>query len=208
MGSRSSAVGDIARADRLLARRAVRGDREAFDELFDDVAPRLYRFVAARMGGEPDQIRDVVQSTLCKAIGSLDSYRGEAAFFSWVCGICRFEILARYKRLGRTPKEVGLVEEVPEIRAALETLTSEADDPEEALHRREVVRLVHVALDHLPVHYGKALEWKYCEGLSVKEIARRLDLGPKAAESVLSRARVAFRDAFSALGAGVAKEEA
>ena len=59
---------------------------------------------------------------------------------------------------------------------------------------------MHEALDYLPSRYSQALEWKYCEGLSVNEIAERLEVGAKAAESVLSRARVAFREAFATLG--------
>jgi DNA-directed RNA polymerase specialized sigma24 family protein len=41
------------------------------------------------------------------------------------------------------------------------------------------------------------LEWKYIHGLSVDEIAERLDVGYKATESLLTRAREAFRDAFA-----------
>ena len=61
-------------------------------------------------------------------------------------------------------------------------------------------QLVHATLDHLPGRYGEALEWRYIEGLSVPEIAERLDLGYKATESVLSRARKAFRDGFALAG--------
>ena len=57
-----------------------------------------------------------------------------------------------------------------------------------------------VTLDSLPLHYGDALEWKYLDGLSVVEIAARLGVSTKAAESRLTRAREAFRDGFSALG--------
>jgi RNA polymerase sigma-70 factor (ECF subfamily) len=57
---------------------------------------------------------------------------------------------------------------------------------------------VHVALDHLPGHYKEALVGKYLEGASVDEIGRRLDLRYKAAESLLTRARQAFREAFAA----------
>ena len=42
-----------------------------------------------------------------------------------------------------------------------------------------------------------ALEWKYAAGLSVREIAERLEISEKAAESLLTRARVVFREAFS-----------
>src|ERR671914_53920 len=46
-----------------------------------------------------------------------------------------------------------------------------------------------------------ALEWKYLEELSVDDIAGRLQCTPKAAESLLTRARNAFRDAFAAVQA-------
>jgi RNA polymerase sigma-70 factor (ECF subfamily) len=55
---------------------------------------------------------------------------------------------------------------------------------------------VQATLDHLPGRYGQVLEWKYIQGLSVDEIATRLGVGYKAAESLLTRARGAFRDAF------------
>jgi RNA polymerase sigma-70 factor (ECF subfamily) len=57
-----------------------------------------------------------------------------------------------------------------------------------------------VVLDYLPRRYGQVLEWKYIEGLSVKEIADKLGIAPKAAESTLTRARNAFRDGITALG--------
>ncbi|MEZ5331245.1 MAG: sigma-70 family RNA polymerase sigma factor [Thermoanaerobaculia bacterium] len=73
------------------------------------------------------------------------------------------------------------------------------ETPKKELRRSELARLVQVALDHLPPRYGDALEWKYIHGLSVKEIAPLLDVSPKAAESLLTRARIAFRDGFDSL---------
>jgi DNA-directed RNA polymerase specialized sigma24 family protein len=65
--------------------------------------------------------------------------------------------------------------------------------------REQVHRIVEATLDALPGRYGDALEWKYIDGLSVQEIADRLRVGPKAAESLLTRARESFRDAISGL---------
>lgn len=67
--------------------------------------------------------------------------------------------------------------------------------PEALAEQREVRQLVQAALDTLPEHYGDVLEWKYVEELSVAEIAARLEMGYKAAESLLTRARGAFREA-------------
>ena len=72
-------------------------------------------------------------------------------------------------------------------------------EPEREVTQRNLRRLIQVALDHLPAHYGDVLEWKYVEGLSVVEIAAKLGVGSKAAESLLTRARRAFRDAIVAL---------
>jgi RNA polymerase sigma factor (sigma-70 family) len=95
---------------------------------------------------------------------------------------------------------VQLAEDDQEVSAALESLGAvTGDGPEDALQREEVARFVHVALDLLPGRYADVLEWKYVDDLSVNEIADRLELTPKAAESLLTRARAAFRDGFSTL---------
>jgi len=186
--------------DRALVRRLLAGEERAFGEFFDKYSPVLYRFARSRMARDADRTEEIVQSTMCKAITKLDTYRGEAALFTWLCTFCRHEISAFYKRMKRQPATVELAEDSVEIRAALESLWAVAGQgPEESVRRKEVTRLVHLTLDRLPGHYSEALEWKYVDGLSVQEISVRLGLTPKAAESILTRARVAFREAFSTL---------
>ena len=185
--------------DRALARRLLAKDERAFDAFFEDHFPGLYRFALARLEGNEDAAEEAAQAALCKAVVKIGTYRGEAALFTWLCTFCRHEIAAYWRARGRTAGAVDLLEDDPRIRAALESVGSAIDDPDRALERGEVGRLVQVVLDHLPARYGDALEWKYVEGLSVKEIAGRLGLSPKAAESLLTRAREAFRDGFAAL---------
>jgi RNA polymerase sigma-70 factor (ECF subfamily) len=185
--------------DRQLARRLSSGEERAFDEFFDGHFPGLFRFALARLDGDEDAAEEVAQATICKAIAKIGTYRGEAALFTWLCAFCRHEIAASYRSRGRAAAQVDLIEDNPQVRAALESLGAAYDAPDEALARTEIGRLVQVALDRLPAKYGHALEWKYVEGLSVREIAARLELSPKAAESLLTRAREAFRDGFAAL---------
>ena len=175
------------------------GDDPAFDEFFEGHFPGLYRFAMTRLNHDEDAAEEVAQATICKAITKLATYRGEAALFTWLCTFCRHEISAYYRRNKMQARHVNLIEDTPEIRAALESSSGMLEGPEAALDRAEIGRLVQVALDQLPSHYGSALEWKYLEGSSVKEIATRLQLSPKAAESLLTRAREAFRDGFTTL---------
>jgi RNA polymerase sigma-70 factor (ECF subfamily) len=185
-------------SDLALARRLLAGEESAFEEFFGDYFPRLYRFARTRLAGNEDAAEEVVQAVLIKAINKLHTFRGEAALFTWLCTFCRREIASWLERAGKV-FEVSLLDDQPATRAALETIAMLAgDDPETGLRRKELSGLVQATLDHLPGRYGDALEWKYIQGLTVDEIAAKLGLGYKAAESVLTRARQAFREAFAA----------
>jgi RNA polymerase sigma-70 factor, ECF subfamily len=180
------------------------GDELAFESFFNAVYPALYRFALARLGSDADAAGDVAQAAICKAITKLHTFRGEAALLTWVCVFCRREIYAHLSRHAERPLvQLGpLGEDEPEIRAALESLrVATADDPDASLDRAKLGVFVQRVLDQLPAHYADALEWKYIDEVSVQEIGIRLGLGPKAAESLLTRARSAFRDAFRALAA-------
>jgi RNA polymerase sigma-70 factor (ECF subfamily) len=181
----------------------IKGDEQAFDLFVDEYYPRLYRFAFSRLQSDPEVAQDVVQATFAKVIRKLAAYRGEAALFSWLCAFCRFEIAAHWRWRGRTAPEIQLAEDAPGVRAALESLAASQEGPDEQAARRELARLVRVALDHLPFHYCNALEWKYIHDLPVVEVAARLGVGPKAAESLLTRARQAFRDGFTAILGGM-----
>jgi RNA polymerase sigma-70 factor (ECF subfamily) len=173
------------------------GEELAFEEFFAGHFPRLYRFALARVGQDADAAEEVVQAALCKAMPALRSWRGEAALFNWLCTFCRHEISGHHRRGLAAPQAVGLIEDSPGTQVTLEALAVEHDPgPESAAQRDEVARQVHATLDALPAGYGDILELKYIRGLSVEEIAARRGVGLKAAESLLTRARAAFRKAF------------
>ncbi|MEM7350107.1 MAG: sigma-70 family RNA polymerase sigma factor [Acidobacteriota bacterium] len=190
MRSVNTAISQNNRADQTLVRRILAGDEDAFRGFFDQHVRGLYRFVLPRVDRDAETTQEIVQSTLVKAVQSLESFRGEGTLSSWLYSICRFEISAHYRRKMRLPRQE------PYDPVAAESLASDADEPEIALGRKEVGQRVHEILDRLPRHYGDALEWKYLEGLSVKQIAARLGMAPKAAESLLTRARKVFRREF------------
>jgi RNA polymerase sigma-70 factor (ECF subfamily) len=193
-------MAELVHVDRALARRILGGDEDAFRDLFERFFPRLYRFALARLPGDPEAARDAVQQTFCQAIERLDTYRGEAALYTWFCQICRNVVADHHRRNGRGVTRVVLLEDQPNARAILETLAAPAaDEPEAGAQREQVHRIVAATLDALPGRYGEALEWKYIDGLSVREIAGRLALGEKAAESLLTRARESFREAIAGM---------
>jgi RNA polymerase sigma-70 factor (ECF subfamily) len=185
--------------DPELVRRLLRGDEAAFEQFFDAAYPALYRFALARLDFDHDAAGEVAQAAICKAIRKLHTFRGEALLLTWLCTFCRRELYDHRQR-HHGWVQVDLLEEAPEIRAALESLrTTPVQDLDASLDRTRVASLVQRALDHLPTHYAHALEWKYIDELTVRAIGERLGLGPKAAESLLTRARQAFREAFQTM---------
>ena len=138
-----------------------------------------------------------MQETLIKAVRNLHTYRGEAMLFSWLCQICRNEISNWYKRVGRKQAQQVSIDDNPAVQAALESMGLELQDT--LGNQIALTDLVQLTLDYLPDTYGRVLEWKYLEGLSVKEISERLGTGRLSAQSMLARARKAFRQSFTDL---------
>ena len=190
--------------DKRLVKQLLAGDQRAFDRFFEDNFARLYRFAIARLSDDPEGAREVVQIALTRAVQKMHTYRAESALFTWLCAICRNEISDWLAKQGRYRDHIVLVEDFPEIQAAVDSFQAPLEDsPERHYQRVEVLRLIQVALDRLPAKYGNVLEWKYVEGYSVKEISTRLEIGTEATQSLLARAKRAFADVYSALTKGM-----
>lgn len=183
--------------ERQLVQRMIAGDEQAFEEFSDTYLPALYRFGLNRLDRDRELTREIVQATVCKVIERLASFRGEAALMTWLCACCKSEIATHFRRKMRSPLPVELRDELVSAENALGQ--AHPVGPAETLERKQGAELVHLALDQLPGHYGQALEWKYLDNLPVKEIAKRLGLGAKAAESLLTRARQSFRERYTSL---------
>lgn len=187
-------------ADKKLAERLMAGDSRSFDVFFNSYFPRIYRFALTRLDYDHNLAEDTAQNVLCQAISKISSYRGEAPLFSWLCTFSRHEISRQRKARGCAPGGESLIEDDPVVRSALESLLSaNTNDPDVAAYQAELSGLVTVALDHLPALYADSLEAKYVHGHSVRYIAARIGKSEKATESILTRARHAFRDCFETI---------
>jgi RNA polymerase sigma-70 factor (ECF subfamily) len=193
--------------DKELVAAMLRGEESAFRGFFETYFPRVYRFALPRLGGDVEASREVVQATLTRAVRGLAGYRGDAALFSWLCQICRRQIVDYLRANRRHAENLVLIDDNPELRAALEAVEAPADDePFRGYDSAQTRRLIQSVLDRLPSRYGDVLEWKYIEGRSVEEIGQRLGVGHIAAQSQLARARVAFRDALGTVFGSTAED--
>lgn len=184
------------RTEMSIVRGMVGGEESAFQQFADVYIPRLHRFAMNRLNQDRELAREMVQATVVKAIDKMETFRGDSALMTWLCACCRSEIAMHFRSEGRGGPRQVFDEATGPVSSGWGP--TRLGLPEVALLRADAARQVHQALDQLPPRYGRALEWKYLDELPVKEIAARLDLSPKAAESLLTRARNAFRTIFAA----------
>jgi RNA polymerase sigma-70 factor, ECF subfamily len=143
--------------------------------------------------------REVVQETLVRALKQLEQYEPKRAGdnpFPWLTGLARNEISRVLSRDRRTVSLDALWQRLDnELLVLFEKLESEPLG-EELLHREETRELVNVTMSQLPPNYREALQAKYLDGASVRDMAHHGGTTEKAVESLLSRARQAFRATF------------
>ena len=179
--------------DRELVRRMLARDQRAFDAFFSAYARRLAAFASRRSNLSPAGLEDVVQNSLLKAVRSLSSFRGDAALYTWLCEICRRELVSLHRKVTRQPAQDSLDSASSVRDTALELRVPAEFEPPNELALEEHRGAIAQTLNGLPERYARALEWKYGDGFSVQQIARMLGLSTIAAQSLLARAREAFK---------------
>lgn len=183
-----------ANPDLELARQIVAGSDEALETFYQRYFTRLYRFVYYQVGGTHDDAQDVLQDALIAALRSLHSYRGDSSLYSWLCGVA-WNKAADFRRREYRMAQV----EQRSIKKLQENEELEAGpSPDNALVHQESRERVHETLQTLPEHYRQVLVLKYAEGLPVADIAQIMRRTFKSTESLLTRARSAFRESYGA----------
>lgn len=182
-----------ANPDIELAQRIVAGEDEALQIFHQRYFSRLYRFVYYQVGGSHDDAQDVLQDALIAALKSLHSYRGDSTLYSWLCGVA-WNKAADFRRREYRMSQV----EERSIKQARENeeLTA-SPSPDSALLHQESRERVYETLQALPEHYRQVLVLKYAEELPVADIAQIMQRTFKSTESLLTRARSAFRESYA-----------
>lgn len=180
-------------SDLELAQRIVAGDSQALELFHQRYFTRLYRFVYYQVGGSHDDAQDVLQDALIAALKSLHSFRGDSTLYSWLCGVA-WNKAADFRRREYRMAQV----EQRSIKEARESEEMEINpSPDSALLHQENRERVQETLQALPDHYRQVLVLKYAEGLPVADIAHIMRRTFKSTESLLTRARSAFRESFA-----------
>lgn len=145
--------------DEALVRRFQIGEEAAFDELVERHRRRIYGLVC-RLAGTTEA-EDLAQDVFVAAYRSLPSFRGEAAFGTWLYRIAVHTCSHHLRR--KRPEALELDEREPDGRPD--------GDPEACAMQRELQGMVRHAIDALPYKLKVVIVLRDIHGMSYEEIA-------------------------------------
>ncbi len=87
--------------DRQLVARMLAGDARPFDAFFASYARRLAAFAAAERPFRLHPSRIWYRPRSSRQLRNLERFRGEAALFTWLCEICRNEVINMQRKAAR-----------------------------------------------------------------------------------------------------------
>jgi len=184
-----------------LLTRAREGSAEALGELFERSAPKLLARIRLHLGPALRsrlESRDILQSTLLKALRSLDSFAGAgtASLLAWLSSIAENEIRdqAAFHRRGR--RDAG--REEPLSGAAPEHLAAALRSASSRLIWSEEQARLERALEALGPEHRQVIILRKLEEMPYGEISRRLGKSPDACRMLLARAMTALTLALEA----------
>ncbi|MGI9521306.1 MAG: sigma-70 family RNA polymerase sigma factor [Hyphomicrobiaceae bacterium] len=164
----------------LLQRIAVDRDAHAFQELFEQFAPRV-KAVLMRQGADPATAEELAQETMLTVWRKASYYvEGRGNVATWVFTI------ARNLRIDRIRRQKSWAE----VDEDLTTHVAEDMPPDEQVMQQQTQDLVGSALKTLPQDQLEVIRLSYMEGLSQSEIASKLSLP---LGTVKSRMRLAYQ---------------
>ncbi len=166
--------------DAELIARWKAGDQRAARKLVERHASALARFAVSC--GARDEIDELVQDTFVRAFGSLDGFRGESSFRTWLFTIERRLLMDRRRAEGRRPISLEIAEE--DVSTEYDALDEMVADEAQAHVRRAIERLTPMQREVFVLRVS--------EGLSYKEIA-------EAVGSTEGAARVHYHNAMRAV---------
>jgi len=175
-GTRDLAQGDSERADVALA---AAGDERAFERLYRQHVPRIHSLVRRMAGGGETETDELVQDVFVRAWQRLSTFRGEAAFGTWLHRLAVNLVLNAQKSSARGRK-------LFDDDSAIDLSPGRRETPEIAMDLED-------ALGKLPKGARQIFVLHDVEGFLHEEIAEMLGVATGTSKAQLHRARMLMK---------------
>lgn len=174
--------------DTELISRILARDRRAMHTFYVTYAPRLRGYIRGKIANSED-VEEILQDSLFAFLEAVRDFAGRASLKTFLFSITSHKIIDFYRK--KKLKQV-VFSRLPQ----LEELISPVLNPEQEFDVAQFREKVSRTLARLLPRYRQILTLKYLDNVSVSDIARKLAISFKSAESRLFRARKAFVELF------------
>jgi RNA polymerase sigma-70 factor (ECF subfamily) len=164
---------------------AIFASERSFRAFYEAALPRIYGYLYSRCGGDPAVAEELTQQAFVAAVHAHPRFEGRADAVTWLTAIARHKLADHFRRLDK--------EERRRTRLVQGTVLDQETRPWHQIDERDAVMAV---LTTMPALQRAVLVLRYADGLSVREVARALGRSESATESLMTRAREAFRQAY------------
>jgi RNA polymerase sigma-70 factor (ECF subfamily) len=179
--------------DVRLMQRVQCGDADAFAQLQTRYSPRVFGYFCRQLRDRAEA-EDLTQEVFLRLFRSRVTYQPRARFATWIFHITQ-NVARNALRSRRRRPCVHLDPEAPGSRGLMEAmLPDRAEAPSRPLERTELAGVVRAAVAELAGRQRAALELHQFHDRTYAQVAEELDMTPKAAKSLLYRARNQLRE--------------
>lgn len=174
-----------------LARRALKGDQQAFAEIVALYQDKLYH-MAFRMLGSRQEAEDVTQEAFLRVYRNLDRYDESMKFSTWIYRIATNLCIDRLRKR-RAIYSLDAESSEHEGLDGYALIPGDNRTPESEMLITETQRIVREAIDTLPAKYKSVMVLRYLHDLSLQEIGEVLDMPVTTVKTRVHRGREFLR---------------
>jgi RNA polymerase sigma-70 factor (ECF subfamily) len=165
-----------------LVQRAKDGDTTALTALYEEHAPRLYRYFLTRVDGRSQQAEDLTEEVFVRVIERLEKYEDRGLpLGAWLFRIAHNLLIDQQRRLPKQP--MVAIEEVEELRGPAEKYLQQALDQHE----------ISLTMTRLTSDQRNVIQLRFIDGLSIIETATALGKTEESVKKLQARGLMAMR---------------
>ncbi|QNX11043.1 RNA polymerase factor sigma-70 [Acinetobacter seifertii] len=180
------------------------GDQLHNPAFLQDLRQQMIKFAFLQLSSLP-QAEDVVQEALTSAFQSLDSFKGRAAFKTWVFAILKNKIIDVVRQKSRLVAMSELFKDEESELSVDELFDASGhwhkyeapqawQSPEEMMEQSDFWIIFEACLDHLPAKYAQVFMMREVVELSSNEICSKLELSISNFNVLMYRSRTRLRE--------------
>lgn len=175
--------------EKILLKKAIKGDITSFETLIKRYQSRAYN-IAFRILGNEEDAKDAVQDSFIKIYRSLQKFKGNSSFYTWIYRIVTNTCYDFIKKRKKIQKNVSSLTQYNHfLEGEIQDIKDELYEPEKIIDQKEETNNIIRCLNKLTLDHKIIIILRDVQGFSYEEISQILNCSEGTVKSRINRAR-------------------